>query len=358
MRKGAPRLFNRLKHNPLLTPASLASTRADFEVLCTFNPGAVRCGKEIILLVRVAERPVPEPGEVATAFFDPDKGQMEVLRVKLDDPDLRYNDPRCFSYKGRNYLTSVSHLRVARSMDGDNFAFAPEPAIFPCTENETFGIEDPRVTEIGGTYYIAASVISDRGVAVALFATTDFRSFNRLSIMFTTHNKDVCIFPEKVRGMYVCRHRPEASMNTKPSIWTAYSPDLECWGRNQFTMGPRPGPDSWEIGRIGCGAPPVKTPEGWLEIYHGASAKGRYCLGAMLSDLDEPHRLISRSDKPVLGPEMPYEMQGLYGNCIFSNGLVADPDGRLTVYYGAADTVCAGAVSTVEEMVLAAKNKL
>ena len=76
-----------------------------------------------------------------------------------------------------------------------------------------------------------------------------------------------------------------------------------------------------------------------------------------LSDLDHPERLISRGRSPVLEPQMDYELAGVYSNCVFSNGMVAEEDGTLVVYYGAADSICAGAVTTIDQMIAAARNQ-
>jgi len=188
---------------------------------------------------------------------------------------------------------------------------------------------------------------------VALASTEDFKAFGRHGVIFPPYQKDVVIFPEKISDDYVCRHRPYMSEFNDACIWTAYSPDLFCWGRHEMTLAPRPG--SWESGRVGCGGVPIRTEHGWLEIYHGVDNRGRYGLGAMLSDLAHPEIVLARSSKPVLEPQMAYEMKGLYSRCVFSNGLIAEADGTLTVYYGAADTVCAAAVTTIDEMVAAAK---
>ena len=344
--------LKRLEANPLLTPASVAPTRDDLEVFCTLNPGAVRFGGQVLLLVRVGERARCEAGSVAYAHFDPDAGDVRITRIPRDDPDLNTSDPRKYLYRGRMLLTGMSHLRVARSTDGVNFTFAESPAIFPATPYEAYGCEDARITYLDGRYYVTYTAVSDRGVAVALASTSDFVEFERHGLIFPPYQKDVALFPEKVGGMYVCRHRPYKSQFNRASIWTAYSPDLLSWGRHEMTLAPAPG--TWEGGRVGCGAPPIRTDEGWLEIYHAADEAGRYCLGAMLSDPDRPQRVLTRSSRPVLAPEADYERQGFYGNCVFSNGLIAGPDGLLTVYYGAADSICAAAVTTVAEMVAAA----
>ncbi|MCK4601997.1 MAG: glycosidase, partial [Phycisphaerae bacterium] len=136
--------------------------------------------------------------------------------------------------------------------------------------------------------------------------------------------------------------------------WTAYSPDLFSWGRHEMTLAPAPG--TWQAGRVGCGAPPIRTDEGWLEIYHAADTEGRYAMGAMLSDPDYPEKIISHSSDPVFQPEADYERSGLYDNVVFSSGLLVDDDGVMTIYYGAADRVCAAAVTSVDEMIAAAKS--
>ncbi|MCL2700279.1 MAG: glycoside hydrolase family 130 protein [Phycisphaerae bacterium] len=347
--------FVRHPNNPLLSPSDVNPTRGDLEILCTFNPGAVRFGGEILLLVRVAEKPVAtDDNELATCFFDPARGELVVLRINKKDPDLVYDDPRVFTYKKQGYLTSVSHLRLARSRDGGKtFTFDDAPAMAPDCPDEMFGLEDARITLVEGRYYINYSAISTRGVATRLAVTDDFKTFTKLGTMFTTNNKDIAIFPERVRGQFVCRHRPDGGMFNKPSIWTAWSPDMIHWGQHEMTLTCTPG--TWEGSRIGCGAPPIKTPEGWLEIYHAADANGRYCLGSMLSDLDRPEKVICRSSRPVLEPTTDYETIGLYKNAIFSNGLVVDDDGVMTVYYGAADRVVAAASCKLTDMIAAAK---
>ncbi len=361
--------LTRIDANPLLTPDDLAPTRDGLEILCTLNPGAARLGRETILLVRVGEHIPLEENYVSWLYFDAESGEMKVGRYAKDDPNLETPDDRGYWYKGKMVLSSLSHLRVARSTDGVNFTFDPEPAIFPSTPYEAFGCEDARITPIDGRYYITYTAVSPLGCAVAMASTTDFRTYEKHGIIFPPYQKDVAIFPAKIRGQYVCRHRPYKSEFNDASIWTAYSPDLRAWGTHSMTLAPKEG--TWEAGRVGCGAAPIKTPEGWLEIYHAADARGRYALGAMLSDLDHPEKLISRSSQPVFEPEAIYEITGIYGNCVFTNGIVveqADPAGsddqaanraaigedKLWVYYGAADRICAAATTTIAQMIQAA----
>ena len=341
----------RFAENPLLTPEDLKPTQGGLEVYCTLNPAAVKIGDEYLLLVRVGEQVARQEDCVAYAAWDARSGEVKIHRIGRDDPDLSAVDARTIFYRGRTMLTSLSHLRLARSKDGRRFAFDAQPAIFPSTPYEAYGCEDPRITFIDGAYYITYTAVSGYGICVGMAVTEDFVTFQKQKLIFPPYQKDVVIFPEKVRRQYVCRHRPYKSEFNQACIWTAYSPDLLCWGQHEITLEPRAG---WESERVGCGAAPIRTKDGWLEIYHASDANGRYCLGAMLSDLDHPEKVIARSPKPVMEPSADYELTGVYGHCVFTNGMIVQNDGTLLIYYGAADRICAGATTSVDEMVEAA----
>lgn len=340
-------MITRFPENPLITPNDVKPSSDDLEVMCAFNAGATILDGKTVLLLRVAERPVQEDGYVATAVIDRDHpGRYKILRIRLDDPDLVFDDPRVFTWQGCVYLTSISHLRMAVSADGHQFDVAGAPTLMPEGPFEEFGIEDPRIVHLDGAYYVNYSAISPRGVATSLARTQDFRTFERLGIIFAPDNKDIAIFPEKIGGRYWCFHRPSMKHIGQPSVWMASSPDLLDWGRHRHVLGVRPG--KWDSERVGCGAYPVKTSEGWLEIYHGANEDTRYCSGAVLLDLDEPWRVIARSDEPLLEPEVEYETRGMMPNVVFSNGLVERGGGEVDLYYGATDETTCGATMDVQ----------
>jgi predicted GH43/DUF377 family glycosyl hydrolase len=119
------------------------------------------------------------------------------------------------------------------------------------------------------------------------------------------------------------------------------------WGNHQFLLGLRE--DKWDSGRIGGGAVPIKTDRGWLELYHGASEDDRYCMGAVLLDLQDPTKVIARSDTPILEPEEDYETDGFFGNVVFSCGVIVEGD-IVKMYYGAADTSMACAELRLSEI--------
>jgi predicted GH43/DUF377 family glycosyl hydrolase len=340
--------ITRAVENPLIRPEDVRPSADGLEVMCAFNAGATTMGGETILLVRVAERPIPRDGTVSTAVMDPDRpGKLREVHVRRDAPDLDASDPRFFTWRGVFYLTSVSHLRLARSRDGRRFTLDREPAIAPADACEAYGCEDARITKLGAWYYVNYSSIAPTGVTTSLVRTRDFRAFERLGIMFAPDNKDIAIFPDKIGGSHACFHRPSAKQIGPPSMWLAFSDNLLDWGRHRYVMGPRDG--AWDSERVGCGAAPIRTDRGWLEFYHGANHQVRYCVGAVLLDLEQPWKVLARSPAPLLEPGADYEMRGLMPNVVFHNGLVERPGGAVDLYYGAADTsVCAASVRVAD----------
>ena len=95
---------------------------------------------------------------------------------------------------------------------------------------------------------------------------------------------------------------------------------------------------------------PIKTPEGWLELYHGCDENTRYCTGALLLDLEKPWRVIARSREPFLIPEAPYEREGLLPNIVFHSGLLDNGDGTLDLYYCGGDLQTFGCRVSIQDI--------
>jgi len=343
--------LRRYVHNPILTPRDVPPTREDYEVIGVFNAGAVRVGDEIVLLLRVAERPLQlDPNRVRVPWLDTTVRPARFGELSWDrrDPEVDLSDPRGVAYRGRHYLTSVSHLRVARSRDGYRFAVDPQPAMFPQEIYEAYGLEDPRITPMGDEYWITYVAVSNWGVVTALARTKDFVEFERLGIIFPPENKNVVLFPGPINGRYYALHRPGEIAFGNKVIWSASSPDGRAWGQYAVALDVRPG--MWDSRRLGAGAVPFRTERGWLEIYHGVDEAGRYHLGLALFDLNDPQRLIGRSARPILSPDAPYEAKGFYSGVVFSCGAVVEEDGLVRVYYGCADESMAVAEATVDEL--------
>lgn len=342
-------LIQRFAENPLIVPADVKPSRDDYEVIGSFNAGATVYNNQTILLLRIAERPKNRSQKEQLApILDPTTGQINLLTVKHDDPCLEVPDPRVFYYKDKMYLTSISHLRIARSNDGTHFDIDPAPAVFPATEYETFGIEDPHITKIDDQFYITYKVVSEHGIATALLKTNDFETFERQGIIFCPENIDVVLFPERIGGLFYALTRPVPKHIGPSAIWIASSDDLIHWGCHYPLIIPRP--NQFDSIKVGASCVPIKTPDGWLEIYHAADENDKYCLAGVLLDLKDPSKIIARAKIPLLQPQTNYETSGFYRNVVFSCGATTDKNGNVTIYYGASDEFIAAAKTTIEKI--------
>jgi predicted GH43/DUF377 family glycosyl hydrolase/glycosyltransferase involved in cell wall biosynthesis len=374
----------RLAENPLITPGDVAPSQPGMEVISTINAGIARVGGEIVALLRVAERPrlagelpegamllelggpeprlAPLPPEldredlVAVPFLDLSRGEPRVVLsyVPRDLPGLDLHDPRSVRYRDPDdgylgpdqgyvdYLTHVSHFRVARSPDGVRFEVEPTPTIQATTRIEEYGIEDPRVTEIEDQFLITYVSVSRLGITTGLLRTTDFRAFERAGTILLPDQKDVVLFPERVDGKYLAFTRPmPATFGHVLGIWLAESPDLVHWGRHRPVALPRPG--QWDEARIGASLVPFRVEQEWLELYHGVDRTNRYGMGALLLSGEDPSKVLARTPDPLLVPEVDYERTGFLHDVVFPSGHVALDDSRIRVYYGAADSFLAAA---------------
>ncbi|MCH8317047.1 MAG: glycoside hydrolase family 130 protein [Bacteroidetes bacterium] len=337
-------------NNPVIKPSMVKPSVEGYNVLGSFNPGATIYNNEIILLMRVAENCIKEEGYISIPYYEfkDNIGEAKILRISEKDPDVKLKDTRGILYKNKDYLSTISHIRIARSNDGVNFEIDEKPFIFPCLEIESFGVEDARVSKIGDTYFINYTVVSGDGYSTMLAATKDFKNIERKGVIFPPLNKDVVIFEEKVNGKYIALHRPHNQGFGLPSIWYAESTDLIHWGNNKCVL--RPDGTKFESKKIGGGAPPIKTKDGWLVIYHGKGDDSMYSLRVLLLDLHDPSKVIKRGKQPILVPEEPYEKKGFFGNVVFTNGTVVKPNGEVYIYYGACDDTVCLATTTVDEL--------
>ena len=244
-----------------------------------------------------------------------------------------------------------SFFALGRSKDGFHFTVDDEPCVLPAQDVwEENGIEDPRVTEIDGKYYIMYTACGPRGHRIALSSTEDFTSYQRIAMISGPGNKDGVLFPQKINGLYARLDRPIG--NGVGSVWVSYSPDLLNWGRSEFVFGPRP--RYWDSFRIGASAPPILTDHGWLEIYHGVkmtSAGPIYRIGSIMLDKDDPAKILGQCLPPLLSPREDYERIGDVGNVVFACGAIVEDDGQVKVYYGAADTSICVATAPLSEII-------
>jgi predicted GH43/DUF377 family glycosyl hydrolase len=341
-------LAKRFPENPLLLPKDLSPSVAGLQIISLLNLGAFRFGGNTWLLIRVAEGIAQEEGFLHFPALNT-TGNTEIIRVPLNDPDLIATDARVIKCKGLDYLTTISHLRLLCSEDGIHFREPGEDnSLFGEGNLERFGIEDCRVSKIADTYYLTYTAVSDNGVGVGLRTTKDWVNFDHAGLILSPHNKDCAIFEETIAGKFYAFHRPSSVEIGGNYIWLASSPDSLHWGNHQCLIETRPG--LWDSSRVGAGAAPIKTDQGWLAIYHRADHNHRYCLGAFLMDTKDPSKVIARTTQPIMEPQENYELNGFFGYVVFTNGHVVDGD-RITIYYGAVMNLFAARISQLPKYI-------
>ena len=323
--------LEKYKNNPILSP----NERNDWESLCVLNPGVYYDNGVFYMLYRAA-------------------GHDETHYIRLG---------------------------LATSTDGYNFTRASDkPVLEPDYNGLDGGIEDPRIIKIGDYFYVTYAArayptgqywrpdckppytsplggprfTTVNNTLSYLAITRDFKTFKKLGRITDsrTENRDVLLFPEKVNGKYALITRPMDYVGPKfgceaPSIWISFSDDMMEFHKHKLLM---KGEQWWETKKIGGSCPPIKTEFGWFFLYHGVSARDDgYRVGAVLLDLKNPAKVIARTKDFIMEPEHDYETKGFYNGCVFPTGNVV-VDGKLFVYYGAADHYCCVATCDFSEL--------
>ena len=192
------------------------------------------------------------------------------------------------------------------------------------------------------------------GAAIGMAKTKDFKTFTRIENPFLPFNRNAVLFPRKIGGKFKLLSRPSDSGHTPfGDIFVSESEDLVYWGRHRHVMSR--GSAWWEKLKIGGGAAPIETSEGWLMFYHGVvqTCSGYvYSIGGVILDIDEPSVVKYRCRNYLLTPEEPYEEAGFVPNVCFPCATLQDADtGRIAIYYGAADSYVALAFTRLEQVV-------
>lgn len=208
-----------------------------------------------------------------------------------------------------------------------------ERIIFPVSANESNGIEDARfvrfVDDDGDCmYYATYTAYNGKVILPQLIETADFRHFRVLTLNgAAVQNKGMALFPRKVNGLYVMISRQDDE-----NIFIMYSENLHFWDAPEKLLRPW---QPWEFAKIGnCGSP-IETKEGWLLITHGVGAIRKYCIGAVLLDLENPSRVIARMRQPLLKPEG-NEREGYVPNVVYTCGVLLHGD-QIVLPYAMSD---------------------
>ncbi|MBS1705667.1 MAG: glycoside hydrolase family 130 protein [Armatimonadetes bacterium] len=210
---------------------------------------------------------------------------------------------------------------------------------------------DPRVCWIEDRYWVTWCN-GFHGPTIGIGFTHDFESFTLLENAYLPFNRNGVMFPRKINGRYVMFSRPSDNGHTPfGDIFISQSEDMIYWGRHRHVMSPK---EPWESTKIGAGPVPIETSEGWLLFHHGVltSCNGYvYAFGAVILDLDQPWKIRYRCKPYLINPREPYELAGDVPNVTFPCAALCDaPSGKITIYYGCADTVTGLCFTQVEEL--------
>ncbi|OLS13353.1 MAG: glycosidase-like protein [Promethearchaeota archaeon CR_4] len=249
------------------------------------------------------------------------------------------------------------NIHFGRSEDGLHWEIEPEPIQFSIDSPAILESEykyDPRITWLEDRYYVTWCN-GYHGPTIGAGYTYDFKQFYQIENIFMPYNRNGVLFPRKIKGKFAILSRPSDRGHTPfGDMFYSESPDMTYWGCHRFVMGTRGADSSWQSTKVGPGPIPIETSEGWLLFYHGVltSCNGFvYSMGAALLDLDEPWNVMKRTRPYLLSPQTPYECVGDVPNVVFPCATLQDPKtGRITIYYGCADTVVGLAFTYVDEL--------
>jgi beta-1,4-mannooligosaccharide/beta-1,4-mannosyl-N-acetylglucosamine phosphorylase len=318
-------LLTRHTANPILSPHDLP-----YPGSLVFNPGVVRFGDRYVMVFRVDHG--YDPGRAGHKFHD-------------------------------------IGLGIAFSDDGVTWEVSPNRALEQLKQGDDLWPYDPRLTVLEDRYYLTFCLDTRRGMRAGIAVTDDFETFEVLSLSLPDL-RNVVLFPERVNGKYLRLERPFPIYLRRTwgdidrfDMWISESPDLVHWGNSRLFLRVEDVPFATD--KIGAGAPPLLADAGWVVLFHAVDSDRdrvfggwegtwamRYTAGAMLLDRDDPRRIIGLTREPILVPEEDYEISdGFRPGVVFPTGLIADPDGTVKVYYGAADTVIGLATCRLDALV-------
>lgn len=247
-------------------------------------------------------------------------------------------------------------LHCGKSDDGVKWKINEEIINFICNDEEIGKFDygyDPRVCFIEDRYYITWCNGYHTYPTIGVGYTYDFEKFYQLENAFLPFNRNGVLFPRKINGKFAMLSRPSDNGHTPfGDIYYSESPDLIYWGHHRHVMSPKAG---WQSTKIGAGPIPIETSEGWLLIYHGVltSCNGFvYSAGAALLDIENPWKVLYRTEPYIISPQKSYECVGDVPNVTFPCAALCDADtGKIAIYYGAADTVTCLAFTTIDDII-------
>ncbi len=312
---------------PISNPMLIPNNRNSWEAFCTFNPAAVFAADKVHLLYRAQGHDY-----ISKIGYASSEDGMQI--------DYRHHKPV--------YVPTQTFEGATLPPGDPNNPFVSGGGCGGC--------EDPRATIIDDRIYmtyVAYNGWDHPRIAITSIALSDFLNdkflwekpvlISRPGIV----DKSACLFPEKINGKYVIMHR------VFPNIYIDYVDNLNFDGQiflsETHKIRPR-AREWWDSRKVGAGAPPLRTKDGWLLIYQAVDDKdaSEYKVGAMLLDLEDPSKVLYRSSHPILEARETYENAGFKAGVVYPCGAVIK-DETLFVYYGAADSYVCVATANLEQ---------
>lgn len=324
-------IIHRYPGNPILTPRQIP-----YESALVYNAGVVKFGGRYVMAFR-------------------------------NDYGL------CEADFANGYPSRSMQIRIglAESSDGVHWTVNSKADILAELRSpEVLRLYDPRLTVIEGRCYLCFAMDTRHGLRGGIAVTDDLEHFEVLSIS-VPDNRNMVLFPEKIGGKFVRLERPfpvySRGGGDRFDMWISDSPDARYWGNSDLLLAVEDLPFAND--KIGPGAPPVRTPKGWLAVIHAVDLdrtrgkngwepkwQKRYFAGLMLLDPENPRRVIGLCREPLLLPEAEYEVSGgIRNHVIFPGGMILEDSGEVKIYYGAADAVECLATADVGDLLALCK---
>jgi len=316
-------VIRRSSHNPFISPVA----DKQWEARGTFNPSPVRVGTITHVLYRALGRP--------DALMTP---------------------------------AGISTIGRALTLDGRHFQNRRQ-LIVPEEEWEKYGCEDPRVTYFEGKYYVFYTALGGMpfnagNIKVAVAISKDLETIEEKHLVTPFNAKAMTLFPERIGGkitVILTAHTDEppakiaiAQCDKIEELW-----DLSFWEKWHSELGEHTiNPLRFEHDHVEVGSQPIKTKDGWLLFYsyiqnYFGGGERVFGIEAMLLDLNDPMQIVGKTKGPIMVPEEIYEKYGMVPDIVFPSGALLNKNGRVDIYYGAADTVCARASLNLQDLLSA-----
>lgn len=312
----------------------------------------------------LSHKDLPYPG---TCVFNAGVAKFKGKYVMLFRNDVgEWGNPR---FKGTNLGLAYSDDGIKWSVENRAVWDQNDPHVQEFTRGDAVRLYDPRMTVINDRVYICFACDTKHGLRGGIAVTDDFQKFEILSLS-VPDNRNMALFPQKIGGKYVRLERPMPIYSRgkdRFDMWISDSKDLKYWGNHQLLAGVENFP--YANDKIGPAAPPIRTKKGWLVVTHCVDIdytrgkngwedkwQKRYSAGVMLLDLKDPTKIVGLSPEPLIAPEAPYEIDGGFRDqVIFPCGCIAEDDGSVKIYYGAADTYVCLATAKLKDLIALCK---